>query len=630
MLKERSIISPDSSPASQRGFSIVEVLLAATVFGFLVTGLIGAVVYGRSSTANSGDHIRANLLAEEGIEATRNIGAASYANLVDTSGASSNVGDTTVEGGSDSNANGTSALKVTTGASSGTVSLLSAYIKTIDATNSHVQMALYADSSGTPGARLAVSSVQTAVANSWNTFSISSVTVTASTTYWIAISEDGTTQFADGGATGSVAAYHAPGGYPAPDPFGQTGNQTTDKPSFYMTVGSGGSYGLAQSGGSWAFTGTSDTADIFTRKITITTSSTNRKTVTSTVTWPEPGGTTGTVTLTAELTNWAAATKLWTNAVVAGSANPATAGVRVATQGNYAYEVLNGSTNNFVILNISNPASPSVVSTTSFSGTPTNIFVSGNYAYVTTSTNTTSLEIIDITTPATPVLKSSVSMTGAVAALGVFVSGNYAYVARASSITTGANEFTIVNVSSPTAPSVVGGYNNDIQMNEVYVSGNYAYVATSSTSAEMLVINVTTPASPTLAATYNPSTPNIAALTVTGYGSTVLLGMSTTLDAINVATPTAPARLGTFTAAGTIQDIDVDITNKYAFLSTTSTTGEFQVVNVTTPASMTLAKTVDVSGTTSTVNGIAYNKSLDIVTGSSLSTTQRFLTFTRN
>ena len=86
----------------------------------------------------------------------------------------------------------------------------------------------------------------------------------------------------------------------------------------------------------------------------------------------------------------------------------------------------------------------------------------------------------------------------------------------------------------------------------------------------------------------------------------------------------------TFTAAGTIQDIGVDITNQYAFLGTTSTTGEFQVVNVTTPAAMALTKTVDVTGTTSTVGGVAYNNSLDVVTGASVSTTQRFLTFTRN
>jgi hypothetical protein len=239
------------------------------------------------------------------------------------------------------------------------------------------------------------------------------------------------------------------------------------------------------------------------------------------------------------------------------------------------------------------------------------------------------LLIYNVTTPATPSLTKTVAFTGTSASRGVFVNGNYAYVVRASDTATNANEFNVVNVTTPASAAVVGGYNNNIQMNEVYASGNYAYVATSSTTAEMLVINVTTPATPTLGATYNPATA-LAALTVTGFGNTVLLGMSTTLDAINVTTPTSPARLGTFTAAGTINDIAVDITNQFAFLGTASTTGEFQAINIATPSAMTLAKTVDVTGTTSTVNGVAYSSTLDVVVGASAADTLEGLVFTRN
>ncbi len=66
-----------------RGFSPVEVLLAATVFGFLVVALIGAIIYGRESTAGSGDRARAVFLADEGLQAVRNIRDASFANLSD-------------------------------------------------------------------------------------------------------------------------------------------------------------------------------------------------------------------------------------------------------------------------------------------------------------------------------------------------------------------------------------------------------------------------------------------------------------------------------------------------------------------------------------------------------------------
>ena len=67
----------------ERGFSPVEVLLAATLFGFLAVALIGAIVYGQQSTANSGDRARAAFLAEEGIEATRNIRDSAFSNVAD-------------------------------------------------------------------------------------------------------------------------------------------------------------------------------------------------------------------------------------------------------------------------------------------------------------------------------------------------------------------------------------------------------------------------------------------------------------------------------------------------------------------------------------------------------------------
>jgi hypothetical protein len=460
---------------NRAGFSVVEALLAVTVFGMLVTGIVGAIIYGRSAIGDSGDNQRAVLLAEEGIDAAKNIGNASYANLVD------------------------------------------------------------------------------------------------------------------------------------------------------------GTYGAVQSGGTWTLSGASDTSGIYTRQIIVATAGTNRKTITSTVTWAQQGGGTGSVSLSGRIVNWEANIKLWSNAIVAGSADATgtTDGLKVAVVGNYAYVVRNTTTSNFVILNITTPTAPTIVSTTTITGTPTNIAVSNNYAYVTMSAATSGLLIYNVTTPATPSLTKTVAFTGTSASRGVFVNGNYAYVVRASDTATNANEFNVVNVTTPASAAVVGGYNNNIQMNEVYASGNYAYVATSSTTAEMLVINVTTPATPTLGATYNPATA-LAALTVTGFGNTVLLGMSTTLDAINVTTPTSPARLGTFTAAGTINDIAVDITNQFAFLGTASTTGEFQAINIATPSAMTLAKTVDVTGTTSTVNGVAYSSTLDVVVGASAADTLEGLVFTRN
>lgn len=68
---------------NQSGFSLVEVILSSAVFILLVTALVGAYLYGEESTALSGNRARATMLAEEGLEAARNIRDENFANLTD-------------------------------------------------------------------------------------------------------------------------------------------------------------------------------------------------------------------------------------------------------------------------------------------------------------------------------------------------------------------------------------------------------------------------------------------------------------------------------------------------------------------------------------------------------------------
>lgn len=65
----------------QKGFSLVEVILSSAVFALFVTALLGSYLYGQEATMLSGNRASANMLAEEGLEAVRNIRDAGYANL---------------------------------------------------------------------------------------------------------------------------------------------------------------------------------------------------------------------------------------------------------------------------------------------------------------------------------------------------------------------------------------------------------------------------------------------------------------------------------------------------------------------------------------------------------------------
>lgn len=75
------LIPKERSATKLTGFSLIEVLLTGAVFALLVSALAGTYLYGQEATALAGNRARAILLAEEGMEAVRNIRDAAYGNL---------------------------------------------------------------------------------------------------------------------------------------------------------------------------------------------------------------------------------------------------------------------------------------------------------------------------------------------------------------------------------------------------------------------------------------------------------------------------------------------------------------------------------------------------------------------
>ena len=89
---------------TKKGFSVVEVLLASSIFALLATAFVGSYLYGQESTALGGNLARATFLADEGLEAVRNIRDAGYTNLVAaTYGLSTTSNQWNLSGSSDTN-----------------------------------------------------------------------------------------------------------------------------------------------------------------------------------------------------------------------------------------------------------------------------------------------------------------------------------------------------------------------------------------------------------------------------------------------------------------------------------------------------------------------------------------------
>jgi hypothetical protein len=194
----------------------------------------------------------------------------------------------------------------------------------------------------------------------------------------------------------------------------------------------------------------------------------------------------------------------------------------IAIQGSFAYVAYQGllsgqpntpdtSTGGFSVINISNPASPTItanIDNGSLTGAQTNdlwhadaVSISGGYAFV-TAQYAHALTVINISNPAAPAIAGKVSdSTNLQFANDVAIQGNYAYVADQVGVN-GVGRFTIVDISNPPSPKIAGSVTS-AALNQAYrvrVRGNLAFV--SALHADTIsIINVANPANPTVAAT---------------------------------------------------------------------------------------------------------------------------------
>jgi hypothetical protein len=198
----------------------------------------------------------------------------------------------------------------------------------------------------------------------------------------------------------------------------------------------------------------------------------------------------------------------------------------VAISGNYAFVASQGclsgqpcpiSTvgNSFAVVDVSNPAAPSIVSAIHNKTLPppwggtnalqhaTSVAIAGEYAYV-TAAYSDRLTVINIANPLSPKIVATIKDAKNLNfPVDVTVSGQYAYVA--DQITTG--RLTVLKISNPAEPEVVASLANS-SLNGAYrvrVRGDFAYVSAASGN-DVAVVDISNPSSPRLAATVSSNT----------------------------------------------------------------------------------------------------------------------------
>jgi hypothetical protein len=224
--------------------------------------------------------------------------------------------------------------------------------------------------------------------------------------------------------------------------------------------------------------------------------------------------------------------------------------------GNYAF-VIGRGTDNVVVIDVSNPASPAYVTNVQAAVTSemANIWgiglsPDGKYAYTVSwgagaGGNKCYMHTIDISTPTAPSVVNSLNLSdGGVGASDqycnkIMVHKGYAF------ISWGEGYLVSVSLANPASPVYSGKASSanlsDVDTFDISDDGNYIFLS-SKTSNKFSVVNITNPASPAYSTAITDATKFAASMGVRTVGKYVLVTGQTNdyLTIIDVSTPTAP------------------------------------------------------------------------------------------
>ncbi|MCB9184282.1 MAG: beta-propeller fold lactonase family protein [Flavobacteriales bacterium] len=261
-------------------------------------------------------------------------------------------------------------------------------------------------------------------------------------------------------------------------------------------------------------------------------------------------------------------------ATIAAGANPVT----VAVSGDHAY-VVNASSNNMMVFNISNPASPSLSATIATGSGPRAVAVSGDHAYV-VNASSNNMMVFNISNPASPSFSATIA-TGS-SPNSVAVSGDHAYVVNTSS-----NNMMVFNISNPASPSLSATIATGLNPNSVTISGDLAFLVNYS-SDNMMVFDISNPASPSLSATIATGS-HPYSVAISGDHAYVVNYSSVNMMVFDISNPASPSLSATI-ATGSLPR-SVTVSGDHAYVVNASS-NNMMVFNISNPASPSLSATI--------------------------------------
>lgn len=247
-------------------------------------------------------------------------------------------------------------------------------------------------------------------------------------------------------------------------------------------------------------------------------------------------------------------------------------GNQLISSGTELYQAGRGG---FVIVDVSVPAVPGILSSINTLGDLDGVGVTGNYAVVTNAVGD-NVYVIDISNKLAPsVIATFNDPVNLDAPRGITVDGNYAYIA-------GSNKLVTLDISTPTAPVIVGeisSTNVGTSTSRIIKIGNTLHLSNGK------IFDVTNPLTPS----YVGNGPGAAGMGVSG--NTLVTSGSSALATYNIATPASPVSLDAASYIGQISNsVDVTGYGNYAFVLAKAA-GAIQVFDVTDSTNVSIVST---------------------------------------
>jgi hypothetical protein len=224
------------------------------------------------------------------------------------------------------------------------------------------------------------------------------------------------------------------------------------------------------------------------------------------------------------------------------------------------------------------------------------VYTVGNRAYVVSSAAGNDFHVIDITNPSAPTEIGSLNLP--TTANSVFVSGNYAYVV--SSVT--GDDFHIIDIRDTEALAVVSSLNLPTSANDVFVQGRYAYVVTDNVGDDFHIIDISNPIAPQIVGEIELPDSGTSIKVRGQYAYVTTNGTDEDFHVIDISSPSTPTTTDSLLLADAAKD--VVIKDNYAYVVSNSDGDDLHIINISDPSAV-----VEVGGINLVTSAVAVTVS---------------------